>query len=168
MPTHAGRTRDPRTFLPLTPRVYHVLLALAERPLHGYGVILAVRDLTEGVIVLQTGTLYVLLRRLLDQQLIEETEERPRSDDDDERRRYYRLTELGRAVVEAESLRLQSVVAAARRTLGLRRSGSRSGCGRSGSWCGSRAVKLTTCGLETPRRPSRPCARPRRGVAGSR
>jgi DNA-binding PadR family transcriptional regulator len=122
MPARAGRPRDPRTFLPLTPRVYHVLLALAQQPLHGYGVILAVRDLTEGVIVMRTGTLYILLRRLLDQRLIEEWDERPDVDEDDERRRYYRLTELGRAVVEAESLRLQSVVAAARRTLGLRRS----------------------------------------------
>jgi DNA-binding PadR family transcriptional regulator len=121
MHARAGRPREPRTFLPLTPRVYHVLLALAEQPLHGYGVILAVRDLTDGVIVMRTGTLYILLRRLLDQRLIEECYERPESEDD-ERRRYYRLTELGRAVVEAESLRLQHVVAVARRTLGLRRS----------------------------------------------
>ena len=115
-------TRDPRSFLPLTPRVYHVLLALADGPLHGYGVILAVQQLTEDVIVMRTGTLYILLRRLLDQRLIEECDQRPGPDEDDERRRYYRLTELGRAVVEAESLRLQDVVAAARRTLGLRRS----------------------------------------------
>jgi DNA-binding PadR family transcriptional regulator len=99
-----------------------VLLALAAQPLHGYGVILAVEDLTNGVIVMRTGTLYILLRRLLNQRLIEECDERPDADEDDERRRYYRLTDLGRAVVEAESLRLRSVVAAARRTLGLRRS----------------------------------------------
>lgn len=122
MAARANRPRDPRSFLPLTPRVYHVLLALAEAPLHGYGVILAVQELTEGVIVMRTGTLYVLLRRLLDQRLIEQSDERPDSDEDDERRRYYRLTDLGRAVVEAESIRLQSVVAAARRTLGFRRS----------------------------------------------
>ena len=122
MAARATKTRDPRTFLPLTPRVYHVLLALAEAPLHGYGVILAVQQLTEGVIVMRTGTLYILLRRLLDQRLIEQSDERPGPDEDDERRRYYRLTDLGRAVVEAESIRLQSVVAAARRTLGLRRS----------------------------------------------
>jgi DNA-binding PadR family transcriptional regulator len=122
MAARANRPRDPRTFLPLTPRVYHVLLALAERPLHGYGVIVAVQELTEGVIVMRTGTLYVLLRRLLDQRLIEQSDERPGPDEDDERRRYYRLTDLGRGVVEAESVRLQSVVAAARRTLGLRRS----------------------------------------------
>ena len=122
MAARAGKSRDPRTFLPLTPRVYHVLLALAAAPLHGYGLILAVQEHTDGVIVMRTGTLYVLLHRLLDQRLIEQSDDRPEADEDDERRRYYRLTELGRAVVEAESMRLQSVVAAARRTLGLRRS----------------------------------------------
>ena len=122
MTARPDRPRDPRSFLPLTPRVYHVLLALAEGPLHGYGVILAVQDLTEGVIAMRTGTLYVLVRRLLNQRLIEECEGRPGPHEDDERRRYYRLTDLGRAVLEAESIRLQSVVLAARRTLGLKRS----------------------------------------------
>lgn len=115
------RPRDPRSFLPLTPRVYHVLLALAGGPLHGYAAVLAVQDLTDGIIVLRTGTLYILLRRLLTQGLIEESAERPHPDEDDERRRYYTLTPLGRTVLEAESVRLQSVVAAARRTLGSRR-----------------------------------------------
>ena len=113
---------DPRKHLPLTPRVYHVLLALADGPLHGYGVILAVQALTDGVIVLRTGTLYILLRRLVDQALIEESDDRPAPDDDDERRRYYTLTPLGRDVLEAESIRLQSVVAAARSKLGFKRS----------------------------------------------
>jgi DNA-binding PadR family transcriptional regulator len=102
--------------------VFHVLLALSDGPLHGYGVILAVQDLTEGLIVLRTGTLYILLRRLLAQRLIEESEARPSADDDDERRRYYMLTKLGRAVLEAESVRLHSVLAAARQKRVLRRS----------------------------------------------
>jgi len=115
------KRRGPRTFLPLTPRVYHVLLALADGRLHGYGVILAVQSLTDSLIVLRTGTLYILLRRLLDQQLIAESDDRPEPDEDDARRRYYTLTPLGRQVVEAESVRLQSVVAAARTTLGFKR-----------------------------------------------
>jgi DNA-binding PadR family transcriptional regulator len=122
MATERRARRDPRSFLPLTPRVYHVLLALAEGPLHGYGVILAVQELTEGLIVLRTGTLYILLRRLLDQRLIEESDDRPEPDEDDERRRYYTLTPLGRAVLEAESVRLQSVLVAARQKRVLRRS----------------------------------------------
>lgn len=120
--TARARARDPRSFLPLTPRVYHVLLALADGHLHGYGIILAVQDLTERVIVLRTGTLYVLLRRLLDQRLIVETDDRPGPDDDDERRRYYALTDLGRQVLQAESRRLETVLAAARRTRLLGRS----------------------------------------------
>lgn len=117
------KSRDPRSFLPLTPRVFHVLLALAEGPVHGYGVILAVQDLTEGLIVLRTGTLYVLLRRLLDLKLIDESDERPDPEDDDERRRYYSLTDLGRTVLEAESARLAQVLTAARlkRVLGTPR-----------------------------------------------
>jgi DNA-binding PadR family transcriptional regulator len=114
--------QDPRSFLPLTPRVFHVLLALADGPLHGYGVILAVQELTGGLIVLRTGTLYILLRRLLTQRLIEESDDRPGPDEDDERRRYYTLTALGRAVLQAESARLQSVLTAARQKRVLRRS----------------------------------------------
>jgi DNA-binding PadR family transcriptional regulator len=106
---------DPRSFLPLTPRVYHVLLALADGQLHGYGVILAVQELTEELIVLRTGTLYVLLRRLLDQGLIVESDDRPGPDEDDERRRYYSLTDLGRDVLQSESRRLEVVLVAARR-----------------------------------------------------
>ena len=109
------KTRDPRSFLPLTPRVFHVLLALAEKPLHGYGVILEVQQQTAGVIVLRTGTLYVLLRRLLDQKLITESDERAAPDVDDERRRYYALSELGRQVIQAESKRLELVLNTARR-----------------------------------------------------
>lgn len=115
MARRPANRRDSRSFLPLTPRVYHVLLALADGPLHGYGVILAVRDLTDNVIVMRTGTLYILLRRLLDQALIIESDQRPGPDEDDNRRRYYALTELGRDVLEAESVRLRDVLAAARR-----------------------------------------------------
>lgn len=107
-------TKDPRSFLPLTPRVLHVLLALASGPLHGYGVILAVKELTDGLIVLRTGTLYILLRRLLDQHLISESNDRPGPDEDDERRRYYALTDLGKQVLEAESRRLAAVVSIAK------------------------------------------------------
>jgi len=112
MPT---KPKDPRAFLPLTPRVLHVLLALASGPLHGYGVILAVKQLTDGLIVLRTGTLYVLLRRLLDSRLISESGDRPGPEEDDERRRYYALTDLGRQVLEAEARRLAAVVSIAKK-----------------------------------------------------
>jgi len=70
---------------------------------------------TDGQIVLNPGTLYRALGRLLDQGLIEELDDRPGGDTDDERRRYYRLTPLGHAVARAEVERLASQVTAARR-----------------------------------------------------
>jgi DNA-binding PadR family transcriptional regulator len=107
--------RDPRSFLPLTPRAFEVMLALAPGPLHGYAVIQEVARLSEGVIVMRTGTLYLLLQRLRGQGLIEPTDERPPARDDDERRQYYVLTSLGRSVLEAEVQRLRVVMGAARR-----------------------------------------------------
>ena len=109
------RVRAPRAFLPLTPRVFQVMLALAPKPLHGYAIIQEVSRLTEGVITLRTGTLYLLLRRLRAQGLIEESGDRPPAHEDDDRRVYYVLTDLGRAVVEVEVQRLRTVVAAVRR-----------------------------------------------------
>jgi DNA-binding PadR family transcriptional regulator len=106
---------DPRSWLPLTPLVFQVLLALADGPRHGYGIIGEVDVRTGGVIRFKTGTLYVLLQRLADERLIEESAERPRPSEDDERRKYYALTTLGRAVMRAEAERLEAVVGEARR-----------------------------------------------------
>ena len=101
---------DPRSFLPLTPLALHVLLALAERPLHGYGIIQEVAARTDGLIGLRSGTLYTLLQRLQGLRLIRESGERPAAEEDDERRRYYELTPLGRAVLEADLRRLEAAV----------------------------------------------------------
>ncbi len=113
---------DPRSFLPLTPLVSEVLLALVDEPRHGYGIILDVAERTDGLIKMRTGTLYVLLQRLLDQELIESVARRPR-DDDDSRRRYYAVTPLGRAVLQAETRRLEHVVVDAKRKRVLGRAG---------------------------------------------
>jgi DNA-binding PadR family transcriptional regulator len=107
--------RDARSFLPLTPLVFQVLLAVTDEPRHGYGIIREVEDGTDGVIRLRSGTLYTLLQRLQDEQLIVESSKRPDPEEDDERRRYYVVTELGRAVVAAEARRLESAVSEARR-----------------------------------------------------
>ena len=114
---------DPRSFLPLTPLAFQVLLALADTPRHGYGVILEVSERTDGLIRLRTGTLYVLLQRLLDQKLIEKSDARPDPDRDDERRRYYAVTPLGRSVLQADARRLEAVVGEARRKRVLGRAG---------------------------------------------
>ena len=106
--------RDPRSFLPLTPAVFHVLLALASGERHGYGIIQDVTAGTDGAVTLRTGTLYTILKRLLDEQIIVESDRRPGPDEDDERRRYYALTRLGRHVVQAEAQRLEQMVGLAR------------------------------------------------------
>lgn len=106
--------RDPERLLPLTHLSFHVLLALADADLHGYGLIKDVRSRSAGHLNPGTGTLYTALQRMLDEGLIAEAQQRPDSADDDQRRRYYTLTEFGRRVAEAEASRLDALVAAAR------------------------------------------------------
>ena len=104
---------DPSTFLPLTPAVFEILLALAESDLHGYAIMQAVERRSEGTVKLLPGTLYRALDRLLDSGLVKE---RPRSSGAvDPRRRSYNLTPLGRRVLVAEAKRLEDQVRAARR-----------------------------------------------------
>ena len=99
---------DPSGFLPLTPHQFHILLALVDRNRHGYGVIQDVERRTAGELRLGTGTLYTAIARLVELGLIAE------ADRTDERRRYYQLTTLGRAVLRAETARLEALVRHAR------------------------------------------------------
>jgi DNA-binding PadR family transcriptional regulator len=101
--------QSPERHLPLKPVVFHILLALAERESHGYGVIQLVRERSQGRILLETGPFYRHLRKLLDGGLVEESDQRP-SEDDRRRGVYYRLTKFGREVTEAESRRLAQLV----------------------------------------------------------
>lgn len=87
---------------PLTPVVFHILLALADGECHGYAIMKNVAATTEGHVRLGPGTLYGTIKRLIEGGLIEESDERPDPEMDDERRRYYRLTELGGRVARAE------------------------------------------------------------------
>ena len=100
--------------LPLTPAVFHVLLALADGERHGYAIMQEVAASTGGQIKMGPGTLYGTLKRLLEAQLIEESDERPDPQMDDDRRRYYRLTGAGEQVVRAEASRYAEIVAIAR------------------------------------------------------
>lgn len=106
------RQREPEHELPLTPAMFHVLLALAEDDRHGYAILKAVRDRTNGAVDLSTGTLYTMIKRLLADGLVVESRHRPPGDDP--RRRYYRVTDWGRRVLAAESERLRDMVSAAR------------------------------------------------------
>jgi DNA-binding PadR family transcriptional regulator len=106
----------PESFLPLKSDVLLILLALAARPLHGYGIIQDVAERSDGELRLQTGALYRTLRRLLSDRLIEESPRPATAVGDDERRRYYRLTTLGNGVLRAEVERMSKLVRAARET----------------------------------------------------
>lgn len=99
---------------PLTPAVFHILLALTDVERHGYGIMQEVAALTQGRVRLGPGTLYRSIKGLLEEGLIEESFERPDPALDDERRRYYRLTDLGRQAAETEAHRLASLVGLAR------------------------------------------------------
>ena len=99
---------------PLTPAMFHVLLALAGDDLHGYAILKEVELRTGGKVKLSTGTLYGIIKRLLADGLIAERRSRPAEADDDERRRYYRLTPQGREVAAAEAERMDELLSVAR------------------------------------------------------
>jgi DNA-binding PadR family transcriptional regulator len=105
---------DPKSLLPLTPAVFHILLALAGRESHGYGLMLEIERMTNGQTRLGPGTLYRSVQRMLVDGLIEEIVDDFVPASDDERRRYYRLTELGYSVVREEALRHAELVRLAR------------------------------------------------------
>jgi len=113
--------KPPADFLPLTPAVFHILLALADGEAHGYAIMQSVADRSAGSVRLGAGTLYGAINRLLQDGLIEESEERPDPEMDDSRRRYYRLTDLGGRVVAAETKRMADLVRAARTTQAVRK-----------------------------------------------
>jgi DNA-binding PadR family transcriptional regulator len=104
----------PSHFLPLTPAVFNVLLALADGDKHGYAILQTITQRSDGEIRMGTGTLYGIIKRLLADGWIAELDERPDPALDDERRRYYRLTDLGQRVAAAEARRLAQLVNAAR------------------------------------------------------
>jgi DNA-binding PadR family transcriptional regulator len=106
--------RDPAVLLPLTPAMFHVLIALADGEKHGYAIIKEVHRRTAGRLRLGAGTLYALMHRFLENGVVQESSERPDPALDDDRRRYYRLTEFGRAVAAAEAARLEELIRMAR------------------------------------------------------
>jgi DNA-binding PadR family transcriptional regulator len=103
----------PTDRLPLKPLHFLMLLALADRERHAYGIKkdLASREEHPDI---GPGTLYRSIAQLIDAGLIAESDRRPAADLDDERRRYYRLTAFGRRVLVAEAKRLDGLVSAAR------------------------------------------------------
>jgi DNA-binding PadR family transcriptional regulator len=98
-----------RSDKPLPAASLHIVLALLDGELHGYGLIGRVAELSDGAVRMGPGTLYGTLNRLVDDGLIVETTDRV-DRDDNERRRYYELTPTGRTVARAELGRLQTLL----------------------------------------------------------
>jgi DNA-binding PadR family transcriptional regulator len=99
-------SNEPGSYLPLSPAILHILISLAGEDRHGYGIMQEVALQSDGQYKLGPGTLYDNLQRLLDQGLVSEVH---RKGEEDSRRRYYRLTSLGKRVVNAEIGRLEVV-----------------------------------------------------------
>ena len=104
------KSTDAREFLPLHANWFHILLSLVGSEQHGYGIMQEVQERTNGAVRLWPATLYGSLKRLIGGGLIEESEERPAPELDDARRRYYKLTKLGKRVLELECERLEGMV----------------------------------------------------------
>ena len=109
----SGRS-DTNHAVALTQAGLHVLIALLDGQLHGYGIMQRILDHTDGRLRVGPGTLYRTIQRLLDDHLIVESHSRPRPDLDDPRRRYYSLTERGRSVLDEEAAHMEKFVRLAR------------------------------------------------------
>ena len=103
-----------REHLPLPQAVFQILVALADQDRHGYAIMQDVAARTNGALKLSPGTLYGSIKRMLEDGFIVEIDVRRSAADDDERRRYYRITQYGRDVAQAEADRLTVLLRQAR------------------------------------------------------
>jgi DNA-binding PadR family transcriptional regulator len=95
---------------PLTPAVFHILLALSGRERHGYGIMKQVEADSQGKVTMGPGTLYGSLKRMLDAGLVRESDKRVDHEMDDERRIYYQITATGAEALAAELERYKRIV----------------------------------------------------------
>ncbi len=107
-----NKPTDIQSNLPLTEVTYFILLSLASGPKHGYAIMKDVHAISQERVALSTGTLYGALKRLLEQGWILRTSD-PEPNGSERVRKSYRLTDLGRRVLQAEVARLDHLVAAA-------------------------------------------------------
>ena len=102
--------------LPLSETTFLILLSLGNTPKHGYAIMQEVQSLSNGRVVLSTGTLYGAIKRMLRDGWIRRVE-RVDEKKDGRRRKYYALTKHGRRVLDAEMNRLRTLVEVAGRKL---------------------------------------------------
>ena len=106
--------RNPADLIPLPVAQMHILLALATGDKHGYAIMREIEVLTKGSVAMGPGTLYGTVKKMLRAALVEESDYRPDPELDDQRRRYYRMTGLGRRVLDAEVSRMEQLVVTTR------------------------------------------------------
>lgn len=110
--------------LPLTESTFFIILSLSPEPSHGYAIMKDVETLSEGRVVLSTGTLYGALKRLLEGGWIERVQEgeaHAEKQASKRERKAYALTDLGKRVLEAEVDRMEALTTTARlRTTGAK------------------------------------------------
>jgi DNA-binding PadR family transcriptional regulator len=95
---------------PLTPAVFHILLALSGGERHGYGIMKQVEADSQGNVKMGAGTLYGSLKRMLEAGLVKESDKRVDPEMDDERRIYYQVTGAGEKALAAELKRYKDLV----------------------------------------------------------
>lgn len=98
---------EPTQFLPLSPKEFHVLLAIADEPRNGYQISTRVAETSAGRVRLSPATQFTVLHRLVDRGLVGEAAAAP-GRVDGRRQRFWTLTSLGRAVLRAEAERLSA------------------------------------------------------------
>ena len=106
--------RHPSDLIPLPTAQFHILMALATGDKHGYAIMQEVELFTDGAVTMGPGTLYGAIKQMLPSGLIEESDERPDPELDDQRRRYYRMTNWGGHVLDAEVGRMERLVLTAK------------------------------------------------------
>ncbi len=109
-----GKLARPEDHLPLSPRFFHVLLALGQDTMHGYGIIQAFEGLSDGSETLFPGSLYSTLSKMVATGLLQEVAPPSGEASGGPPRRYYRATAFGKAVAHAESERMERLLTVAR------------------------------------------------------
>ena len=107
-------TEKPEELLPLSPAMFHILLALADGERHGYSIMQEITKQTDGSLRIGPTTLYRSIKHMLEAGLIAEAASRPDPALDDERRRYYQITPFGKLVAGMEARRLERALSVAR------------------------------------------------------
>jgi len=110
--------KPPGELMPVSPSFFHILLSLGEGERHGYALKREIAHRTDGRLKLGPGMLYGSIKKMLELGLIEESANRPDAHLDDERRRYYRITNYGRKVAQAEAARMRELAQLAKATFG--------------------------------------------------